>query len=291
MTKKKGYLLEQVANIENLRLAVKNSQRGGKAKRSWQIKEFNEHRDTNLLQMQNMILRLSFPEHHSRKLQRKADKNKIRDLDDEDYKPWKVMSHAIMQVIEPIVIKMLIADTSCCVPGRGCLYGVKRMKKLLRRNPEYTWAAQSDCKKYYQSISSEYMERVLRHKFKDKKFVKLVLICVFDYYCGEAIEKSLSDEQAQKERSANYISALIGNLNHNEIDHILTEQYGAKLHRNCDDMVMLGRSKAEVRFLLNAYDRLAAERGMVVKANSYYAPIRHHERKKKGRWRRRGPKH
>lgn len=204
MTKKKGYLLEQVANIENLRLAVKNSQRGGKAKRSWQIKKFNEHRDTNLLLMQNMVLRLSFPEHNSRKLQRRADKNKIRDLDDEDYLPWKVMSHAIMQVIEPIVIKMLIADTSCCVPGRGCLYGVKRMKKLLRRNPEYTWAAQSDCKKYYQSISPEYMERVLRHKFKDRKFVKLVLICVFDYYCGEAIETSIRDEQAKKERSANW---------------------------------------------------------------------------------------
>ena len=101
----------------------------------------------------------------------------------------------------------------------------------------------------------------------------------------------MSKQKRRGVRIGAYISALIGNLNHNEIDHILTEQYGAKLHRNCDDMVMLGRSKAEVRFLLNAYDRLAAERGMVVKANSYYAPIRHHERKKKGRWRRRGPKH
>lgn len=87
-----------------------------------------------------------------------------------------------------------------------------------------------------------------------------------------------------------YISALIGNLNHNEIDHIMTEVYHAKLHRNCDDMVMLARTKREARFLLNRYDELASERGMEVKSNSFYAPIRH-QGKKKGRKRKRGPKH
>lgn len=81
---------------------------------------------------------------------------------------------------------------------------------------------------------------------------------------------------------------MIGNLNHNEIDHILTEKYHAKLHRNCDDMAMLGRSRREIRFLLNTYDRLAAERGLVVKANSFYAPLRHYGKKKKKRWRQRG---
>ena len=53
-------------------------------------------------------------------------------------------------------------------------------------------------------------------------------------------------------------------------------------------MVMLGQSKREVHFLLNTYDRLAAERGLVVKANSFYAPIRQNGKKKKRRWRQRG---
>lgn len=83
---------------------------------------------------------------------------------------------------------------------------------------------------------------------------------------------------------------MIGNLNHNEIDHILTEVYHAKLHRNCDDMAIFARSKAEARFLLNKYDELAAERGLLVKASSFYAPIRHNGKKKK-RKRKRGPKH
>ena len=88
-----------------------------------------------------------------------------------------------------------------------------------------------------------------------------------------------------------YISGMIGNLAHMEIDHILTERYGVKLERNCDDMVMLARTKGEARFLLNAYDRLAEERGMTVKANSYYAPILHYEKKRHRRKRQRGPRH
>lgn len=204
MTKKVGHILERIADKDNLRLAVKNSQRGGKAKRRKQIRDFNEDSDKNIDILHEMILNLDFPEHYSRKLTRKADKGKIRKLDDEDYMPWKIMSHAIMQVIEPIVNKMLIADTSCCIPGRGCLYGVKRVKRLLRRNPEYTWFTQSDCKKYYQSISPEYMERVLRHKFKDKKFIRLMNICVFDYYGGDEIEEAIENERTKKERSANW---------------------------------------------------------------------------------------
>ena len=85
-----------------------------------------------------------------------------------------------------------------------------------------------------------------------------------------------------------YISGMIGNLNHNEIDHILTEKYRAKLHRNCDDMVMFSRSKAEARFLLNKYDELAEARGLVVKSSGFYAPLRHYGKKKKKRWRQRG---
>lgn len=204
MTRKVGYILERIADKDNLRRAVKNSQRGGKAKRSKQIRDFNADAENNIERLRNMILNLDFPEHHSRKLTRKADKNKIRDLDDEDYMPWKIMSHAIMQVIEPIVNKMLIADTSCCIKGRGCLYGVKRVKKIMRRNPYLTWFSQSDCKKYYQSLDPEYLERALRHKFKDERFIELMKICVLDYDSGDIIEQELENEREKKARGTNW---------------------------------------------------------------------------------------
>lgn len=204
MTKKVGYLLERIADKENLRRAVKNSQRGGKAKKRKQIRDFNADAENQINLLQKMILTLDFPPHHSRKLTRKADKGKIRNLDDEDYMPWKIMSYALMQVIEPIVNKSLIVDTSCCIKGRGCLYGVRRIKKIMRRNPHLTWFSQSDCKKYYQSIDPEYLERALRHKFKDKRFIELMKICVLDYDSGDEIEQAIEDERKKKERGTNW---------------------------------------------------------------------------------------
>lgn len=74
-------------------------------------------------------------------------------------------------------------------------------------------------------------------------------------------------------RIGSYQSGLIGNLAQDEIDHILTQKYGARVVRNSDDMVILARSKAEARFLLNVYSRLAEERGLTVKASARLRPV------------------
>ena len=205
MTKRVGYILEKVADEDNLRLAIKRSQRGGKAKRSAQIRAVNADIDGTVDKLRNMILNLDFPEHEARKMQRRTDRGKVRDLEDEKYDPWKVMAHAIMQVIEPYINKKMIADTSSCIKKRGCLYGVKRIKRIMRRYPDHIYFSQSDCKKYYQALDPEYMVRVFRHWFKDKKFIRLIEICVLDYYCGDEIMQMLEDEREKKARSANWL--------------------------------------------------------------------------------------
>lgn len=45
------------------------------------------------------------------------------------------------------------------------------------------------------------------------------------------------------------------------------------MHRYCDDNVMLARTKGEAKFLLREYNRVSAEYGLVVKANSSISPI------------------
>lgn len=204
MTKRKGFILERIADEGNLRLAIRNSQRGGKAKRRSDIRAVNADIDKAVEGLRAMILNLDFPEHRARVVNRRTDGGKTRRLDDEDYMPWKIMSHAIMQVIEPVINGKMIADTSSCIRGRGNLYGVRRMKRLLRRHPDHTWAAKSDCRKYYQSLDHGYMLKTLRHWFKDERFIRLMEICVFDYHCGGDIEREIDDERERKERRADW---------------------------------------------------------------------------------------
>lgn len=49
------------------------------------------------------------------------------------------------------------------------------------------------------------MVKVFRHWFKDEKFIRLLEICVLDYYCGDEIIQMLEDERETKERSANWL--------------------------------------------------------------------------------------
>lgn len=205
MTKKVGHILEKVADEDNLRLAIKRSQRGGKANRSKQIRDVNADVEGTVQRLRRQILNLDFPEHEARKMQRRTDRGKVRDLEDEKYDPWKIMSHAIMQVIEPYINKKMIADTSSCIKKRGCLYGVKRIKRIMRRYPDHVYFSQSDCKKYYQALEPDYMVKVFRHWFKDEKFIRLIEICVLDYYCGDEIIQMLEDEREKKTRSANWL--------------------------------------------------------------------------------------
>lgn len=202
MTKRVGYILEKVADEGNLRLAVKRSQRGGKAKRSRQIRKVNEDVDGAVAELRRMILSLDFPPHRSRVVNRRTERGKTRRLDDEEYMPWKILSHAIMQVIEPILTPRLIADTSCCVKGRGTMYGAERLRRKMRRDKGLVWFVQTDCKKFYPSISHEWMRRVFRHHFKDERFLKLLDICVLDYDCGDDLAKEIEDERETKRKAA-----------------------------------------------------------------------------------------
>lgn len=70
-----------------------------------------------------------------------------------------------------------------------------------------------------------------------------------------------------------YLSGLVGNMALDEVDHIMVQKYGAVIHRHCDDVRILAKSKAEARFLLSEYDRLCGERGLTVKHGSGYRPI------------------
>lgn len=208
MTKKIGFLFEKVYDENNLKAAIKNSQRGNKAKKSWQIRAFNARYEADpegaIKEMQRMIREFDFPEHHSRTIHRKTDSGKVRQLDDEDYHPWKWLGHAIMQVVQKHVNRTAIMDSCCCIPGRGNIHCVRRMQMYMRRYPEYKWFAKADCRKYYQLIDHDYLDRTLHHRFKDERFIRLFETCCLDYWCGDEIEKAGVDERAKKERCANW---------------------------------------------------------------------------------------
>jgi hypothetical protein len=70
------------------------------------------------------------------------------------------------------------------------------------------------------------------------------------------------------------LSPILANLCVDEICHIFKEVYRVKcLCLNCDDMVMLAKTKSEANFLLRQLDMLSSRQGLIVKHSAVVAPI------------------
>lgn len=201
MAKRKGHILEQIADMENLKAADKDAQ-AGKMKKNRAIRRHNQHAQAELEALQRMILNLDFPPPNYKELAVRNDAGKDRIIDKQHYFPWRILHHAIIRVIGLDIYKNLIYDSFACVPGKGLHHGVKRMKMMLRRYPEYRWYWKTDYKKYYQSIPHETILAAFRRKYKDERFLKLIEIAILNYQTKQDILDEIEDELRKKARRA-----------------------------------------------------------------------------------------
>lgn len=199
--KRVGCLIERIADIDNLKDADKEAQ-SGKVTKNRFIRRHNERAEENLRELQLMILTGEFPTCDYTFMEVVSDAGKLRKIAKQSYYPWRILHHAIMRVIGPYIYRSLIYDTFACIKGKGLHFGVKRMKKMLRRYPEYKWFWKTDYKKFYQSIPHETIKDALRRKFKDERFIDLLDVSVFSYTSGGDTLTELRNEELRKARSA-----------------------------------------------------------------------------------------
>ena len=200
MPKRKGYIIEQIADIDNLRAADKMAQAGGKAKRNRFIRRPNARAEEDLKELQRMILEEDWPEVTYSKLIVHNDNGKDRDIARQNFFPWKILQHAIIRVIGLDIYRNIIADSFACVPGKGLHYGVKRLKKMLRKNPEYKFFWKAEYKKYYQRIPHDVLKTNLERKFKDRHFIRLMEITILSYTPEQDVLDSLEYERNRTEK-------------------------------------------------------------------------------------------
>lgn len=202
--KRKGHILEQIADWDNLVAADREAQ-AGKVKKNRNIRRHNKHAEADLKLLQRMILELDFPDPEYITMQVKSDCGKWRTIIKQVYFPWRILHHAIMRVIGKDLNESLIYHTFACIKGKGLHFGVGCMKHMLKKDRQGTqWMVKTDYKKFYQSIPHEAIMEALRRKYKDERFLKLIQTAVLTYDSGTEIIDILNDEQTRKERLAHW---------------------------------------------------------------------------------------
>lgn len=253
--KRKGYLFEEVFDIENLKLAHKNAKKGKNHYR--EVKMVDSNPDFYLSWLSYIIENEMFETSKYTPMIKESDSGKVREILKLPYYPDRIVHHAIIQVVGDIWLKALIRDTYSSIKGRGIHDGLRRLKKALRDKEETKYCLKLDIKKYYQSIPNEQLKNVVAKKIKDDKFLNLVNE-IIDSTDGVPI--------------GNYLSQYFGNLYISDIDHRVKEK--CKYYfRYCDDIVILSNSKKELHKILEILNAELKKKELEIKGNWQIFPV------------------
>lgn len=250
--KRIGNLYEKIYDIENLRLAHKQARRG----KSFytEVKLIDENEDEYLYRLQDMLIHKTY---HTSKYEvfEKKEGKKIRKIYKLPYFPDRICQWAIIQVIEPYLMRTLTDDTYSALPGRGVERARRKMVRALKTDPENTvWCLKIDISKYYPNVNIEKLKLKYRRLFKDNDLLWL-------------LDEILDSNPDTGVPIGNYISQYSGNIYLSDFDHRVKEVYHIKHYfRYMDDMVFLSSSKEELQNLIKEITKyLADEHDLKVK--------------------------
>lgn len=232
--KRIGYLYEKIYNIENLRLAHKNARKG----KCWysEVKLVDDNEDKYLYKLQDMLINKTYKTSKYETFI-KNDKGKEREIFKLPYYPDRICQWAIMQIIEPYLIKKLTQDTYSAIKSRGIHKAHSKLKKVLKNDAHNTqYCLKIDIKKYYNNINQSIMIEKFKKIFKDKDLIWLLSEIINSTESGIPI--------------GNYVSQWCGNLYLSEFDHWIKEVLKVKYYfRYMDDCIFLSSNKNELHHL------------------------------------------
>ena len=150
------------------------------------------------------------------------------------YYPDRITHHAIMNIMEPIWVKIFTRDTYSCIKGKGIHALLKKLRSDLNKDKQGTkYCLKMDIKKFYPSINHSILKQIIRKKLKDKCLLAL-LDEIIDSADGVPI--------------GNYLSQFFANLYLAYFDHWVKEELKVKYYyRYADDIVLLSDSKQQLR--------------------------------------------
>lgn len=223
------HLWEKLITKENFNIAYRNSIR--KKKNQNQIRKFNENKDENLEAVRKLVISGNF--HTSKYRKKKVYEPKERIIYKLPYSPDRIVQHAIMNILRPILTNLFIENSFACIEGRGQLKASQKCAEYVRR---YRYCLKCDIHHFYPSINQHILSEKLHRIIKDDKFMKLVDDVIFsfpgDYNCP----------------IGNYCSQWFGNYYLSFLDnYVLHVLKCGAYERYCDDFMLFSNDKLYLR--------------------------------------------
>ena len=150
----------------------------------------------------------------------------------------RVLHHALMAKMGPVLESTLVFDTYACREGKGAHAAVRRVQDHARR---WTWYVQIDIRHYFPSVDHEGLMGLLRRKFSDHDLLDLVkrILAMGADVRGRGLPIGALTSQG-------FANAYLG-----PVDRLLLEHKAVRGYvRYMDDMIWYGDDKAGLQAAL-----------------------------------------
>lgn len=234
-------LWEKFVSKENFELAYKNAIKG-KSKQK-QVQEFKKNKEANLETIRQLVISGRF--HTSKYRQMIIYEPKERIIYKLPFAPDRIVQHAIMNILKPIMQNLFIADTYACIEGRGQHKASRRCSEFVRRN---SYCVQGDCRKFYPSIDHKILSDMLHRIIKDDRFMAILDDIIFSFEGGKNCP------------IGNYCSQWFGNFYLSKLDNFVKHELKIKdYERFCDDFLMFGNDKKYLNYCMERVRKFLLE--------------------------------
>jgi len=251
-------LWEQVVAWENLLLAARKARRGKRGRA--EVERFEFQREAELLRLQEELSQGTYQPGAFRSHWIVRPKRRL--ISAAPYRD-RVVHHALMNVLEPILDRHFHPHSYACRKGKGTHAAADRLQHLLRR---FRFFVQCDIRKYFPSIDHEILKDLFRRLVKDDRVLDLMDRIVdhsnqqepvLDYFQGDDLFTPF--ERRRGLPIGNLTSQWFANWYLTELDHYLTSHLGLRGYvRYCDDFVLLHDDRVALSESLDAVrDRLS----------------------------------
>lgn len=246
--KRYGHIFEKVYAEENLYRAYRQARRGKRDRADVAHYEFNLEAELKTLRYD--LCKKSYrpgPFRHFTIYERKPRLISVAPFRD------RVLHHAVMNIVEPLLDRRMSDNSYACRRGRGVHQAIDHYQRYARR---YQYLLKLDIRKFFPSIDHEILKGMLRRRFKDQSLLWL-LDTLVDHAPEEAANFPLTyfvddDLLAPLERKrglpiGNLSSQVFANLYLDDFDHWLKEvvRIGGYV-RYMDDLFIFGDDKGEL---------------------------------------------
>jgi RNA-directed DNA polymerase len=256
--KRHGSLWASITDTNNIALAHCLARRGKSHYREVKMVDANVERFVESIR--DALIQKTFTTSEYR-VEIKSDGRKVRTIHKLPYYPDRIVQHALINVIGPILVNVFIRDSFQSIPGRGTSDAARRVKSIIRSDKAPRYALKIDIEKYYPSVDNSIMKNAVRRHIK----------------CGDALW--LIDNIIDSTKGlpiGNYTSQHFGNLYLNRLDWWVKQDIKPEGYfRYCDDIVVLGNSTSFLLGVKNKIESFLKEIKLKIKSSWQLYDIAH----------------